>query len=71
MAKHARGRTAVEYTQDAMSFYEKNKHLGTKVILKDGSRGIKIQTKTLTAEGKIGKVGGFWTESGKLVTFWD
>lgn len=48
-----------------MDFYNKNKHLGVPVILKDGTEAIKIQTGT----GK-NKVGGYWTKNGKLVTFW-
>ncbi len=64
--KHGKGRGIEEYTQDAMEFYNQNKHLGEEVILKDGTEAIKIQTGT----GK-NKVGGYWTKDGKLVTFWD
>jgi hypothetical protein len=68
--KHGVGRTASEYTKDAMNFYEQNKQLGQKVILKDGSEGLKIQTKNIV-NGKTQRVGGYWTQDGKLVTFWD
>lgn len=64
--KHGNGRTIEQYTDDAMTFYEENKHLGVEVILKDGTEAIRIQTGT----GK-NKVGGYWTIDGKLVTFWD
>ena len=49
-----------------MDFFYKNKNFGKEVTLKDGTKGIKIQTGT----GK-NKVGGYWTHDGKLVTFWD
>lgn len=42
LGKHGKGRTAVQYTQDAMNFFNKNKGLGQNVILKDGTQGIKI-----------------------------
>lgn len=64
--KHGKGRTIEQYTQDAMNFFQENQHLGTEVVLKDGTPGIKIQT----GYGK-NKVGGYWTRNGKLVTFWD
>ncbi len=70
LGKHGRGRTATEYTRDAMNFFEKNSHLGKKVTLKDGTPGIKIQTKT-NVDGKTQRMGGYWTQDGKLVTFWD
>lgn len=63
---HGKGRTIEQYTDDAIDFYNKNKNIGVEVTLKDGSKGIKIQTGT----GK-NKVGGYWTKDGKLVTFWD
>lgn len=68
--KHGNGRTAVQYTKDAMKFFNKNKGLGQKVILKDGTQGIKIQTKQII-NGKTQRSGGYWTSSGKIVTFWD
>jgi RHS repeat-associated protein len=70
LAKHGKGRTATQYTQDAMNFFNKNKGLGQNVILKDGTQGIKIQTKQII-NGKTHRVGGYWTRDGKLVTFWD
>lgn len=66
LAKHGNGRTIEQYTNDAMNFYNKNKHLGKEVQLKDGSFGIKIET----ISGN-NKVGGYWTNDGKIVTFWD
>ncbi len=72
LKKHGKGRSAVQYTQDAMSFFETNKQKGVKVILRDGTPGIKIQIQALTEEGlPIKKIGGYWTENGKLVTYWD
>lgn len=68
--KHGNGRTAVQYTKDAMKFFNKNKGLGQKVILKGGTQGIKIQTKQII-NGKTQRSGGYWTSSGKIVTFWD
>ncbi len=70
LAKHGKGRTARQYTQDAMNFFNKNKGLGQNVILKDGTQGIKIQTKQII-NGKTHRVGGHWTKDGRLVTFWD
>jgi len=66
LAKHGKGRSIEQYTNEAMKFYNKNKNLGEKIILKDGTIGIKIQTGT----GK-NKIGGYWTYDGKIVTFWD
>lgn len=71
LAKHGKGRTAQQYTQDAMDFFQKNKHLGQKVTLKDGTPGIKIQTKIKIPGQKTQRIGGYWTQDGKLVTFWD
>ncbi|GIW99630.1 MAG: hypothetical protein KatS3mg111_2963 [Pirellulaceae bacterium] len=71
LAKHGKGRTAQQYTEDAMDFFHKNKHLGQKVTLKDGTPGIKIQTKIKIPGQKTRRIGGYWTHDGKLVTFWD
>ena len=62
VAGHGKGRSAGDYTKDAMTFFEQNKSLGIPWTLKDGTPGIKI---------KIGKTGGYWTQDGRLVTFWD
>jgi hypothetical protein len=59
--KHGHGRTPLQYTKDAVYFYEKNKDLRIPIILKDGTPGYKI---------KKGKKGGTWTRTGKIVTFW-
>ena len=40
------------------------------MIIKEGTQGIKIQTKQII-NGKTQRVGGYWTSEGKLVTFWD
>ncbi len=69
--KHGKGRTARQYTRDAMEFFQANRHLGERVILKDGTPGIKISIKVTTPEGTVKRIGGYWTEDGKLVTFWD
>lgn len=45
LAKHGYGRTAVQYTQDAMDFFAQNRSLGQSVILRDGTAGIKTSTK--------------------------
>ncbi|MBX3435034.1 MAG: hypothetical protein KF847_17085 [Pirellulales bacterium] len=71
LAKHGKGRSATEYTRDAMDFFQKNRHLGQEVILKDGTAGIKIQTKISMPGQKTQKIGGYWTSDGRLVTFWD
>jgi len=71
LAKHGRGRTALKYTRDAMDFFRRNRRLGKKVRLRDGTSGIKIQTKVRLPGGGTRRVGGFWTDKGKLVTFWD
>ena len=68
--KHGKGRTLEQYTIAAIDFYNKNKGLGKNIQLKDGTFGIKIQTKRVI-NGKVVRIGGFWTESGKVVTFWD
>lgn len=71
LAKHGKGRTAVEYTQDAMDFFAQNRSLGQSVILRDGTAGIKISTKQPLPGGGTQRVGGYWTNDGRLVTYWD
>jgi|GEM_PF-3014123 uncharacterized protein YukE len=71
VAKHGKGKTAVEYTRAAMDFFEKHKHLGEEVVLNDGTPGIKIRTKFKVQNKKTKSIGGYWTKDGKLVTFWD
>jgi hypothetical protein len=62
----------MQYTQATQSFFQKNKHLGNKVILKDGTSGIKIRLKSKDpATGKSISIGGYWTDTGALVTFWE
>lgn len=71
LGRHGRGRSAVEYTRDAMRFFSQHGHQGKPVILRDGTAGVRIQTKLTDPSGAIRRIGGFWTEHGKLVTFWD
>jgi RHS repeat-associated protein len=71
LAKHGNGRTAVEYTRDAMDFFAQNQSLGKAVILRDGTAGIKIATKQPLPGGGVQKIGGYWTSDGRLVTYWD
>jgi hypothetical protein len=53
-----------------MNFFNKNKAFGQNMILKDGTQGIKIQTKQII-NGKTRRVGGYWTRDGRMITFWD
>ena len=62
MAEHGNGRTVMEYTSDAMEFFQLYKNEAKPCILNDGSPGLRI---------KVGKSGGYWTKDGRLVTFWD
>jgi len=71
LAKHGKGRTLRQYTEAAQDFFQKNKHLGTKVMLKDGTAGIQIKTKIKIPGQKTQRIGGYWTHDGRLVTFWD
>ena len=71
VAKHGKGRTATQYTKDAMNFFQRNKHLGQNIILKDSTSGTKIQTKIKTSGQRTRRIGGYWTDDEKLVTFWD
>lgn len=64
--KHGKGRDVDGYTEDAMKFYDSHKSSGVKTTLKDGTEGVKIQI----GKGK-NKQGGYWTNDGKLVTYWD
>ena len=57
------GNTMDEYTNDALTFFAHNKHLGQNITLKDGSSGILIRS------GK-GQPGGYFTSQGQIVTFW-
>jgi hypothetical protein len=56
---------------DAQNFFRESQRFATEVVLKDGTQGLRIQTKVPTASGGTKNVGGYWTSSGKLVTFWD
>ncbi|MCJ2164789.1 MULTISPECIES: DUF637 domain-containing protein [unclassified Pseudodesulfovibrio] len=70
LAKHGKGRSAEEYTNDAMEFFSKHKGEAQEVLLKDGTPGLKVQIKTIV-NGKAVRQGGYWTKGGKLVTYWD
>lgn len=59
--KHGNGRTPLQYTNDAMSFYKKNQDK-KRVVTRHDQKVIKIQN---------GKKGGYWTKNGKLLTYWD
>ena len=61
--KHAQryGKTAVEYTKDAVDFFQKNQQLGKPATLGDGTVGVLIRTKG---------PGGYFTPDGRVVTFW-
>lgn len=59
--KHGQGRSRMRYTKDALHFFHKNKHLGRKRMLLDGTPGMKITTR---------RAGGIFTQKGKIVTFW-
>ncbi len=71
LRRHGKNRSASHYTQDAMNFFRKNRHLGQDMLLLDGSPGIMIKTKIRVQGQKTQRVGGFWTQDGRLVTFWD
>lgn len=60
--KHGYGRSQLQYTRDAVNFYERNKRLRYSTTLKDGSPGYRI---------KKGQQGGIWTKDGKILTYWD
>jgi hypothetical protein len=54
--------TLAEYTRDALRFFQDNGARGTPVTLRDGTPGILIRTR--------GGPGGYFTPSGRIVTFW-
>ncbi|HZE86742.1 MAG TPA: PA14 domain-containing protein [Methylomirabilota bacterium] len=62
LEKHGAGRTAEEYTEDALQFFKENRDIMKNTILKDGTQGVKI---------RIGNQGGYFTPEGKIVTYWD
>gem|GEM_PF-1828088 len=53
----------MQYTDDALKFFNTNKHLGKEVMLRDGSMGMKI---------RLGpnQPGGIFTTDGRIVSFW-
>ncbi len=66
--KHGKGRSVGQYTKAAQDFFNKHKHLGTKMTLKDGSSGLKIRTK-VQINGKGKSVMGIYKPDGRIVTF--
>jgi hypothetical protein len=62
LAKHGRGKTLAEYTADAVKFFTDNKASGVKAVAKDGAAAVKLRTP--------GGRGGWFTEAGKIITFW-
>ena len=71
LAKHGKGRSAFDYTRDAQQFLSQNRNLATPVTLRDGTSGLRIQTKVPLPGGGTNNIGGYWTSDGRLVTFWD
>lgn len=71
LMKHGKGRTAKQYIDDATSFFTKNRHLAESTTLQSGTKGLSIKTKFKDPNGGIKRMGGFFTEDGKVVTFWD
>ena len=71
LMKHGNGRTAEQYIDDANAFFIKNRSLAEPTILQSGSKGFSIKTKGTDTNGKVKRIGGFFTEDGKVVTFWD
>ena len=68
--KHARGRSALEYTADARRFFLEHRDLATPSVLKDGTMGMRIKFK-VTVDGTKRSIGGYWTPEGRVVTFFD
>ena len=62
VGKHGGGRSLVQYTKDAIDFFQANKARATSVTLKDGTQGLRIKTP--------GGRGGYFTPDGRVVTFW-
>jgi hypothetical protein len=71
LMKHGNGRTAEKYIDDATAFFIKNRNLAEPTILQSGSKGFSIKTKGTDINGNVKRIGGFFTEDGKVVTFWD
>lgn len=53
----------MQYTDDALNFFNTNKNLGKEIMLRDGSMGMKI---------RLGpnQPGGIFTTDGRIVSFW-
>jgi len=66
LQKHGNGRIPKEYTQDALNFLTINRDKALDVILKNGKKGISLK---VNQNGQ--RMGGFWTENEKIITYWD
>ena len=72
VVEHGKGRSAGQYTRDAMRFFNENGHLAQSTVLRDGTPGLRIQRKITDAvTGRKTRQGGYWTQNGQLVTYWD
>ena len=71
LKKHGKGRSAVQYTKDAMNIFKNNKNFAKEVVLKNGQKGFHIQKKYINEAGKKVNRGGYWDSLGKVITFWD
>lgn len=66
LQKHGNGRSYNQYTQDALKYFSINRDKASPIILKNGKNGLSIKTRECGV-----RQGGYWTEDGKIVTFWD
>ncbi|EPZ51036.1 hypothetical protein M902_2851 [Bacteriovorax sp. BAL6_X] len=71
VAKHGKGRSATEYVNVGLDFFNKNKNIAVKTIFKDGTEGYRIQTKYTNSLGKKVNRGGLFTKDGRLLSYWD
>ena len=62
VSKHGNGVSIGQYTDDALNFFKTNQGLGKAVILKDGTKAVKIKTSG-------GGQGGIFTPDGKNSKF--
>jgi hypothetical protein len=66
LQKHGNGKSSKEYTQAALTFLKDNRDRAMDVTLKNGRAGFSIKLKQ---NGQ--RMGGFWTENEKIITYWD
>ncbi len=62
LREHGKGRTAYDYTLAAQQFFAQHAGLRSSVVLRDGSAGYRVGSR---------KRGGYWTTSGRVVSFWE